>query len=87
MAQALTGAIRLTVALSRPRIIPNPACKVFNLTMVRLWQKGAGRCQNVGRGSNSEWNIVVAPLGATRIEFVEKNHVSGLAGRGSDVSV
>jgi hypothetical protein len=40
-AQALIGAIRLSVALSRPRIIPNPACEVFNLTMVRLWQKWA----------------------------------------------
>jgi hypothetical protein len=43
--------------------------------MVRLWQKGAGGCQNVGRGSNSEWNIVVAPLGATWIELVEKNMI------------
>jgi hypothetical protein len=68
-AQALIGAIRLTVALSRPRIIPDPAVKVFNLTMVRLWRKWAERCLDVDGDLDSEWNIAVAPLrGATGIE-------------------
>jgi len=33
-----------------------------------LWQKWAGRCLNVGRGSNSEWKIVGGPLGADSVE-------------------
>jgi hypothetical protein len=69
-AQALIGAIRLTVALSRPRIIPNPARKVFNLTMVRLWQKWAARCRNVGHG------YCGGPLGATGSNFEGKSALS-----------
>jgi hypothetical protein len=63
-AQALIGAIRLAVALSRPRIIPDPARKVFNPSMVRLWRIQAKRCPKVEGVFDSERKIAVAPTGA-----------------------
>ena len=68
--QALIGAIRLTVALSRPRIIPDPASKVFNPSMVRLWRIRAKRCLEVDGVFDSERKIAVAPQGATSIGFL-----------------
>jgi hypothetical protein len=41
-AQAPIGAKRPAVALCRPRIVPDPVCKVSNWSVVRLWQKMRG---------------------------------------------